>query len=285
MRLIVDTNQADDFRRDSAPADVRPTLVVPPLTWAEILLAPKQEDQRKAMANYDLRYGMDPPTIFAELARLPEVDIRTFDPVFRPDSDRHAKQLQGFCNPSDEHFKRARQLKQWAEDDTGRVIDWLAKNRKKVRDAQATAKSLGETVELVKWATITEADKRLFLCDGAPYRKWLIQQITEDDAGNGRCIQAASEETLFRAAWDNPAIRHFLRLRATIALGYAECWTNKKLNVPPARRRNDEPDSMLPLFAANGDVILTRDKKLERAIRYADPENRIKISTWPSWAS
>lgn len=44
--------------------------------------------------------------------------------------------------------------------------------------------------------------------------------------------------------------------------------------------RSDIPDIMLALYAADGDTILTNDKRLQAAFRFCDPLEKVRLSTW-----
>ncbi len=44
--------------------------------------------------------------------------------------------------------------------------------------------------------------------------------------------------------------------------------------------RNDVPDIMLALYAADGDTIVTNDKRLQAAFRFCDPLEKVRVSTW-----
>jgi hypothetical protein len=145
------------------------------------------------------------------------------------------------------------------------------------------SKARGEAFEQTDWHTIQDGEYHLFLKEDAPYRKWLIEEVSTDATGRPRPIVATCGNSMFDAAWDNPMLRRFLKLLALVTLGYAQrVWEDPKLNRMPSMKHDDMPDISLVLYTRDGDTILTGDNIKER-IRQVDTENRINISTWDDW--
>ncbi len=226
---------------------------------------------------------MDMATVYDELARRNEEQIRNFVPIRSDDAATHRRLLWNFEYPSNKHRKVAEELRNDAIQHRDSFNGFLTANRKKVRDAAALAKQKGEDLELVQWADITEAEPRLFTGEDAPYKKWFLKEIVTDNEGKSRPIGCASEQSLFEAVWDNLPFRRFMRVIGVVTFGYPQkVWADEQLNMQFATGKNDDTDFSLLLYARDGDVILTEDR-IRHAISHADVENRISVQSWKSW--
>jgi hypothetical protein len=281
-RLVLDTNQSDPIRLNRAPRGLRVPLVIPPHVGDELLLGRGADARRRAIAKYELQFGMDMPTIFDELAERSEDRIRNFDPVYSVRSREHEFFSSSFEHPYHAQRQDAEQFRQSAAARRQNFEQFLRQNRKHLLDTMSRAKQRGESVELVHWHGVTDAEHALFGSEDAPYRRWLIGEVTRTSDGATRPIAAKSENALFDAAWENPMIRRFLRLQAEVVFGYLSVWGGDNLNVQLALNRNDDTDMSLALYARPGDIILTADR-MRRAIEHADVEWEIQVMTWTDW--
>jgi hypothetical protein len=235
MRLIVDTNQADRvrFSYKDLPREHRPTLVMPPLVWAELVLGYGNDARRRALAKFDLRFGMDMGTVYDELAQMDEEQIRQFIPIRNDGQEVHSQVLFNFEYPTQRHRTFAQKIR----DDAIRQRDpfgpYLQEVRKRNQDAVALAKQRGESgPEFVEWANIALAEPTLFTSEDAPFRRWFLQEVTTDYEGRPRGIRCQSELSLFEAVWDNLLFRRFLRAIAIVNFGYAGgVWGDQQLNM------------------------------------------------------
>lgn len=285
MRLVVDTNQADAIRRSyqALPAEHRPSLLIPPLVWAELVLG-LGERRRRALLRFDLRFGMDMGAVFDRLARLDEDQIRGFVPIRTDNREAHRQVRFNFEHPTTTHFTFARQIRADAIRHRDTFGPYLQGVRRLNRDAVALANQRGEPgPAFVEWADVREAEPILFTDAEAPYRRWFVREIATDYDGNPRPIRCRSEQSLFDAVWDNLIFRRFLRAIAIVNFGYAGgVWGNPRLNMPFAPGRNDDTDLSLLLYARDGDVILTQDR-IGYALKEADVEDRISVQSWQEW--
>ena len=284
MRLIVDSNQADPIRFNykKLPKKDRPTLVIPQRIWAELLIGREADARRRALAKFPLMFGMDVADIFDELALLSEDAIRDFVPIFPKSSHEHEVLLNSFQYPYPAQLKMAEEMRAHGAGDRQRILDNLRLLRKTHRDQDNAAKSRGEKREYEEWHSIEDGTHHLFKKAGAPYKTWLINEVSTDATDNPRAIAAKSGESMFDAAWDNPLLRRFLRLQALVNLGYADVWEDPKLNRAVRIKHDDVPDVSLVLYARDGDTILTADSIRDR-IQIADVEKSIQVSTWDEW--
>jgi hypothetical protein len=274
-RLIVDTNQAREIEWYKAPQEYHPVLVMTPLTWAEILNGPRDAALRRvrAISQYDVLFGMNLSGIYKHLLELTETEIQTFEPIHPVGSDWHLFYRISLFEPTDVHWQRAKELKQESVNHANNVQAFLAKSTKE----NQAKKSKGETVERARFGGIEDALQELFYKPDAPYRTGVMQIVTED----GKLpMRAKSADSFFDAVLKNRMLFRALRLHVTISLGYADVWQDTHLNAGVSPNRNDVPDIHLPLYANDGDTILTADRKLRRALRHADGKNAVGISTW-----
>lgn len=273
MRLIVDSNQADPIRLSykRLPAKARPTLIIPHRIWVELLIGGGADARRRALAKFPLMFGMDMPTIFDELAKRSEDRIRSFVPIYPIGSREHEILFKSFQYPTAGQLKMAEELRAHGVKDRQRVMDNLHDLRKKHRDQDNAAKSRGEKREYEEWHNIEDGTHHLFLKADAPYKLWLIDEVSTDADKKPRAIAAKSGDSMFNAVWDNPMLRRFLRLQALVNLGYANVWEVPKLNRAVREKNDDVPDVSLVLYARDGDTILTADTIRER-IQLADVE-------------
>jgi hypothetical protein len=93
MRFIVDSNQTDPIRftHKKLERSLYPTLVIPYLVWTELLEGPESEKRRRALQKFPLLFGMEIGTVFDELARQSEDQIRTFVPIYSNRSPVHRR--------------------------------------------------------------------------------------------------------------------------------------------------------------------------------------------------
>ncbi len=154
------------------------------------------------------------------------------------------------------------------------MLSWFAQRKKENRDAM----SRGEHVNLAEFSNIGDAESHFITREKAVCRKTLLAEITKD---NGT-IRASSANSLYDAILANPSLRRFLRLDLTFAIAYIGSWSTKTMNNlgDLQANRSDIPDIMLALYAADGDTILTNDKRLQAAFRFCDPLEKVRLSTW-----
>ncbi|MBA3480232.1 MAG: hypothetical protein H0T51_00320 [Pirellulales bacterium] len=285
MRLIVDTNQADPIRYSykQLPAKSRPSLVIPHRIWAELLIGRGADARRRALAKFPLLFGMDMAAIFNELAERTEDRIRSFIPIHPGGSREHEILIKTFQHPTAEQRKMAEELRADGAEYRQRVMDNLPRVRKKHRNQESAAKSRGETLAYEEWHCVEDGEHHLFLKSEAPYRRWLIDEVSTDAEHKSRPIAAKSGDAMFDAVWENPILRRFLRLQALVNLGYAQTvWEDPKLNRTVRKNNDDVPDVSLVLYARDGDTILTEDNIRER-IHLADVEKSIHVTPWNTW--
>ncbi len=157
MRLILDTNQGNSvrFSYQNLPREHRPPLVIPPLVWAELVLGGGNDARRRALAKFDLLFGMDMGMIFDELARKNEEQIRQFIPIRNDNRHTREQVLFNFQYPTHEHRRVAQQIRDEAIRHRDTFGPYLQQVRRRNRDAVALANQRGEPgPDFVEWANI-----------------------------------------------------------------------------------------------------------------------------------
>lgn len=286
MRLIVDTNQADPIRLTYKGLEKGkyPTLVIPYLVWSELLEGKDAEKRRRALEKFPRLYGMEIGRVLDELAKRSESQIHSFVPVYPEKSDVHERIASTFLHPTPGQVAEARNVREGSRKHRKRMLNEFPDLNKKHKNQETAAKSRGESVENVEWDNIHDAENDLFLGKNAPYRKWLIEEVKRDANGERRQIAAKSGDAMFDAAWENQAIRRFLKLQALVNLGYAQkVWGDSRLNRLPSEKHDDQPDISLALYARKGDTILTADNPIKYRIRHVDADQDINLLTWDEW--
>lgn len=281
MKLIIDTNQAAPIIHHSESLG-DPTIVIPPLVWAEIVLSPdhRREERLDGLAKQDILFGMDIPFVYQRLAVLAESEITTFEPIFSQNSNEHEALSHGFGNPSADAIQRAKYLRESASADASNLAARLRSYRKQYRDAKSRNEDI---VAETPFRDISEAEQRLIWRNNSPVGKALWTGVSDNGT---REVQVDCPVAFCRAAFANCFLIRFFRLAITFDLGYCNLWEDEQLNcIDLTENRNDFTDIALPLYARDGDVILTADGYLRRAIRHTDPDQELSIQTVEEYLS
>jgi hypothetical protein len=275
MRLIIDTNQVDRIIATEPTNSFAPTLVVPLLVWSELLRSRDYGPRRAvALSCFDILFGVDIANLLDGFAWLPEKAISAIDPVVIPISETHDYLMRGFLSPTDDHFKRADELKRNADQFAEEVRQRSRAAAKKYNDMR----SRGEKLNFVKWTTIEDAEALLLADENSHWAAATVAKVTQNDT---RQIKAGSKASLHAAIMANPSVRLWTRVAITEAFGYDDCWRDQTLNTTPAG--NDLTDVGITVNARPGDIILTAEKKLKRAIKHSDPESQFDVMTWDEY--
>ena len=239
------------------------------MVWAEILLGPSPKQRLDLLAKYDLVFGMFLPDIYANLSCLNEEEIQEFQPVIDSKSDLYGKYMQRMLQSPDNLMDQARSQKQLASIGSAKLITKIRGFSKSYKDA----KSRGQHIKIQKFATIDEVMPVM--------AKVFETQLLSDVTNYGkRLMRATSADSLYQAVMSNMYLARFLRLLACMHVGYGHNWQDEALNIDPSENRNDRTDMVLGLYAGDGDIIVTQDRKLRNALRCIDPLGQVNIKTW-----
>ena len=271
-RVVLDANQASPIATSVREGSLscKPNIVLPPLVWAEILLSPYGKERLAAIGKLDVYFGLNISEIFPLiLPYLDADDIRGFPAIVPRESPEHQKKLDSLNVCSNEQLTEARNVKKDSHQLARKKIEQLRQKRRAFRDARSRKEEL--TV-LPKLTGIKEA---MDLYANGP-----DSVVGQDIVSEIQSRRVPSNESLFTAVMSNPQLLRFFRLRLCFDLGYAQMWSDPRLNVNLSENRNDIPDLTVALYARDGDAVATADKNLTRALRHIDVENSLRIDTW-----
>jgi hypothetical protein len=269
MRLILDTNQVSAFVRGNggvAPSRSAGTVILAPAVMAEVCLSEFPQERLQRLSRYSLRFGLEYPEIMSEVARLTEKQIRTFDPLVLAGTARHELYRVELMKPP---LQRAKSY----IDGCRRILKDKRSRLAQFRRANTDALSRGERMEECKGITDIQHAMSMFARDvDMPIPAGIVRSVVH--AGGGS-MRANTFSGLWQAILKNPQLLRFYRAMLALHLGYGHAWKDDRLNIDPSERRNDITDILLLLYAADGDTILTEDKKLTRLLRCIDVESRV----------
>ncbi len=78
----------------------------------------------------------------------------------------------------------------------------------------------------------------------------------------------------------NQHLRRFFSVFFYYSLAMFHLWENQTSNVDPSEDRDDWTDLSLPLYAKDGDIIVSEDRLLRKAIKTVEPDGRIVAKSW-----
>ena len=97
--------------------------------------------------------------------------------------------------------------------------------------------------------------------------------------GARRQLKVADPQELYPAVIANQHLRRLFYSLLYYILAWSRAWSNQSWNFDPSPKFDDWTDATLPLYAADGDVVLTADKKLRTALKAIEPAGAISAST------
>ncbi|MHC5055197.1 MAG: hypothetical protein ACYTKD_10835 [Planctomycetota bacterium] len=270
MRVVLDTNQAASVQRNASAGAgevCRATIVLPPLVWAEILVQGGYAKSRlSAIAQHDLRFGLDYKECLEALGLLDEERVQAFYPIYRADCDFHRTLSDALHDPPKELLCQANQIK-------GEYADFIAplcaKANAMLRKGRADRRTRAES----KFSSMDEA---MAVCGLHKAKALYAAVIRTCDRHQPVC----GVDEFCEAVLANPCLNRFIRLQVCLAIGYCHQWRDGKLNMDVSPDRDDSTDMVITLYARDGDAIATADRKLRAALHHIDPAGSISVGTW-----
>ncbi|MFB3918169.1 MAG: hypothetical protein ACE14M_15680 [Terriglobales bacterium] len=225
---------------------------------AEIVLNPQASAIFSTLNQFPLRWGMSVADTLERVAALGATEIVSFTP-FMPDGKCTLKNVLA-GGPCADHIREAQRIK-----DKNRAFGGAMFDKAKVFRQRITSQAAKR-----KFATIEEA----ITCLPS------FQSMVADWISNGstRQVQVSDPQKLYEVAIGNN--QHLRRLFLSILyhlLAWSRAWSNQKWNFDPSSTRDDWADMTLPLYAEDGDVILTADNKLRTALQVIEPSGAVTV--------
>lgn len=260
MNLVIDNNELSYCNRlFEAFPDVH--IILPLPVYAEIVLRSNPKKSMEALQGHHLLFGMEIYDIFSAVACLSEEDVYSFKPFLSMNSSEYTRYEQSsFSEPTNEFVSLARQIK----DNHLRFCSHMRNNAVNFRKIKRDIKSLGSFKGKDRFEKLEDA------LESAPsfLEELIYNMITQE--GKRKFI-ISSKARLKDAVMLNPHLSRLFRSILCYIISISRMWTNQKYNYDPEDGRDDLTDVLLPLYAHNGDIIVTNDKKLKRHIELLEP--------------
>lgn len=269
MWIIVDTNQISCLPTQISSAKLNGCLegiTIPAHVFAEILVRGNPDPSFERLRNFNIRFGMETGEAMNALGALSEVEIKDFTPFPNPGTEiawKYDDLFSALNSPSSRHIAWAKEVKSRNREFIKKLLGRPEAFRKKARDARISKiKSIDEA--------LAEA--------GTGPTSYLGSQIMPHILkGHCRGIDISTRGRFYDALMQNQHLARFMKTILCYMLSISRYWENEKLNYDPNITRDDWTDVTIPLYASDGDVILTKDKKLRLTIRTIDPLGKITV--------
>jgi len=262
MRFVIDTNQASLL-----PSGEKRALAVSlsPYVLSEILLRGDPSPTLELLRTFDIRLGLETSDVMSKLAQLSPQEITTFEPFpvpaqsFWQDYEAIRKAIDA---PRPAHIRRARYIKE----------SHLRHCKSLVGTARIFRRHLRERgMANHKFSTFEQALSELASTPDSFLRSVIVGSITND----GKRTTKGPPAELLDAVLANQYVGRLFRAQLAYHICISRLWTEESLNFDPSPTRDDMTDITLPLYAADGDVIVTGDTKLTLLVSLIDPGGRI----------
>jgi hypothetical protein len=278
MRLVVDSNQLDSIRKDHALSskERRNTQVVLPFwVFLELLAGRNAKSRLCSLSTFNLRFGLPPADVLDTIAELTSAQIRGFDTLMPHRCAEHRLFKRQLSNAPDALKETRREFaghKQYGQEIQNQIGNIRGDNRS--RDHHDGANNhLSFKCPMQAYEYLMEDESR-------PLAAMIIEGVS--DKGR-RAMRVGSARALLDAVKANPLLRRFHLTLATMLLGYANHWETSTLKGRVAPHGNDLTDMTLALYARDGDVILTNDRKFRDVFEFADPSKQVLVCRWDDW--
>lgn len=250
MPLVVDTNQALLLPSGKKRGW---TVSLSPYVLAEILLRGDPTPTLERLRAFDIRLGLQTLDVMLQLARLSPQDIIAFEPFAQSGQtyrENYEAILSAVDYPRPAHINWARYIKR-SHLQFGYTLFGLARQFRRHLRERGMAK--------VKYGTFGEAlEKHASSPDSFLRETVIAESITNDGT---RPTQTQPDE-LSKTVLENQYLRRFFHTLLAYILCASRVWKDQELNLDPSPTRDDMTDVILPLYAGDGDVIVTNDTKL-----------------------
>lgn len=265
MQLVIDTNQASLL-----PGGGGRCLAVSlsPYVLSEILLRTDPEPTLRLLRSYDVRLGLTTPDVMRQLAGLSPQEIRAFEPFPVPgrmygQDYELMREVLYVVKPL--HLGWARRVKDEHFRYCGSLIEMAKRFRTHLRERGKASQ---------KFASFGEALLALSSSPDSFLGSVILGSITD---GWNRPTQIPPDQ-LFLAALSNEHLARLFKAQLAYYLCISRLWKDQGLNFDPSADRDDMTDITLPLYAADGDLIVTNDAKLTLIISLIESERKVRTS-------
>jgi hypothetical protein len=255
---VVDTNQASllpPFRPFTGIGQPRKRITLTPHVLGEILLRGDPYPTLNRLLEYDIQFGLEISAVHQELCKLSESDVSKFTPFLAGRGNEHRKRIYSALDGvRTEHTSWAVKMKALQRDFCKLAVEQVREGRK------------------TRGPKIDQLEEIL---NSPDFVNMVVETVTQD----GNRPSPIPKERLFRAVMENPYLGRLWRCTAYMFVSWQRRWRDQTHNFDPSEKRDDFPDMTLPLWASQGDVLLTKDVKLRRMISLVEPERFVTCSS------
>jgi hypothetical protein len=262
MHGVIDTNQASRLPyqyKFTGRNQVRKQITLAPCVFGEILLRTNPHPTLEHLNEFDIRFGLEIGETIESISHLSEEQVLKFKPFVNPEFSTHYGNFySGLSSPSVKHKTWAQNMKQNHQE----FCDDMARRSILVRNQLQ-----GRGVRVERFRRLDDALNQL-----PSFQELVVTSVTN---GGQRESQIADAATLYRAVMGNPFLSRMWKSILFFLVSWARQWQEQRLNFDPSPDRDDWVDMTLPLYAAQGDVILTADAKLKMMIAAVEPTGSV----------
>lgn len=263
MRLVIDTNQAS-FLPSGQEGSSR--LSLSPYVLSEILLRFNPVPTLQLLRTFETRLGLERLDVLLQLSDLSPQEIRAFEPFavsgqqYRQNYEAMRKALDG---PRPEHITWARYIKDSHLRYCGSLVETAKRFRKHLRDCGKGDYKLSRFEDALSEHSSTP-------------ESFLGSVIVDSITDGGRRAAKGEPAQLLEGVLSNQYVGRFFRAQLAYYLSISRVWKNQDWNFDPSPTLDDMTDITLPLYAADGDVVVTQDRKLALLVSLIESEGRVR---------
>lgn len=266
MYLVLDCNQAARLPTDRSVTR-KYSLILPTSVLAEIFLRTDPHPTLDRIRHYHFQIGLDTSDVMLEISRIGPQEIRCFEPFYKRRclyQHDYEYLFMGIYKPSSNHAAWAANVKHAHLQSCGTLVGQALPARKEIKkavqDHQAQAKK----------NNVPPERKPLTYGDILPYERpdlsgfiffTLVRALSWYGFGPDRA------GFIYDAVVSNQYLGRLFRSLHAYALGRSGAWRDQNDNFSPPASQDDITDIVLPLYAGDGDAILSEDKLLRRIVR------------------
>jgi hypothetical protein len=264
--IVVDTNQAIRMKvlpEPSLGANIE-GISLSPFVLGELLRSNNRRPLEN-LAKYPVRIGMSPGEVMDLIARRRRSQIVTC----RPFLNLPTMQVREYLLSPSLQQDREREFVDTVKthiDTTGKVLRSAAE---KVRNA---IRRRGGNPRDYKFDGMADARQRLANGRKNVLESLLLQFVSD---GGSRDIRA-NPRALYTGAMANPYLRHYLHTFLWYTVSILQSWSSQFAKWNRVIENNEWTDMTLPLYAAPGDIVLTDDGTVRKAVSAVSPNGDIK---------
>jgi hypothetical protein len=266
MNIIVACNQASRLPTDRTKTK-NYSLILSPRVLAEIFLRSNPHPTLERIRHYHFKIGLDIADVMSELiSRQSSEEITSFEPFYaqrKTYQQNYEGLIEGIYKPTPDHATWASRTKTGHRQICATLTDHSLPARKEIR------KALQEHQSLAKKNMVPAEGKPSSYQDILPYEtpesSGFIFDVVSKSLFNYGC-EPDRVRQIYRAVLSNQYLGKLFRSLHAYALGRAGGWKDQKDNFSPSTTVDDVTDILLPLYAGDGDAIVTEDTMITRLL-------------------